>query len=285
MSYSKIADRNTSSFPLSIGTGLAFESVFKPTMPVYDTSRVVPNKIDLSRYNDSYISIFTLYRNMVGSLSPIALAGVTISDLVDSLLQEMEVIRSLYLQEGGGVIVPTFYIMSYDDIWSGKWSSSAILKKPNTINQKDFSNRYLAVIKQLKKLITVPIYNTEIRPKRGSKAFILTHMSIDLLSHTKFKTLDLLESNTGKLKTPNTWSSKFNKVNNEYQFNLPFNKTTLVLFGDRNILKPYSNKIRNTILDVARSKRWTSATTIAKVKLDLSIHILDPYLNKIISEI
>ena len=43
--------RTLSSFPLSIGTGLMLESIFKPTIDRYDNERKIPQGIGIDTYN------------------------------------------------------------------------------------------------------------------------------------------------------------------------------------------------------------------------------------------
>jgi len=277
MKYNALSDRNTSSFPLSIGTGLAFESLFSPREAPYDSSRMVPNKVNLKKYNDVFINVFTLYRNLVGSMKSIDVQSTSIEDLADTLRQEIDVIYSLFDQEGNDIIKPIFYTMTYQDVWVGSWCKSAIVKHPKTILQQDFYNRYRKLIKKLDDL-SINRYNSTLNEKTRGSVLIHTHMPIDLIDYGKYKSMDLLESNTGRLKTPNTWSTKYAKVNGEYINNIPFNKMLLVVFGDRVIINPYPNVIRNEILKIAKDSNWTAATTEAKIRLDLKVKLQDPFL-------
>ena len=63
-----LEQRTQSGFPLSIGTALALESVFSPVQPVYDETRVVPEKIKESDYNLYLINAATLVRNVLGAV-------------------------------------------------------------------------------------------------------------------------------------------------------------------------------------------------------------------------
>ena len=60
-------ERNISSFDISIATGLALESLLDPTGKRYDDARVVPNKVDLSVYNEVWFNLHTLARNAISS--------------------------------------------------------------------------------------------------------------------------------------------------------------------------------------------------------------------------
>ena len=46
-----LQDRTTTSFGISIGTGLLLESLFDPTTDRYDTERPIPPRVDLTKYN------------------------------------------------------------------------------------------------------------------------------------------------------------------------------------------------------------------------------------------
>jgi len=45
-----LASRTVSAFPISIGTSLAFESVFFPRQPSYDPERQIPNRVEVTQY-------------------------------------------------------------------------------------------------------------------------------------------------------------------------------------------------------------------------------------------
>jgi hypothetical protein len=106
---------------------------------------------------------------------------------------------------------------------------------------------------------------------------IITHYPYDLLSHTKFSALDLLESNTGKLKSRYQWSSKYYPVGDVDMKVLPFTRKLLLVFGDRILIQPFDMKLRRLILEIADKRKWTSLTTDAKIMQDFELDIREPF--------
>ena len=95
-------------------------------------------------------------------------------------------------------------------------------------------------------------------------------MPYDLLSHKRFHQLDLLESNTGKLKKKHAWNSKYYPVGKADMSHLPFMKMLLMVFGDRPLIHPSIFKLRDSILQTSVKRGWTPVTTRDKVILKAS---------------
>ena len=79
------AIRETSSFPLSVGTGLALETLFTPTQESVDPERIVENLPDLSVYSLYIFNLSTLMRNILNSFKFEQIAPVSNSKLYDIL--------------------------------------------------------------------------------------------------------------------------------------------------------------------------------------------------------
>lgn len=282
---SSIDERATSGYPISIATSLAFESIFLPRQQPYDLERSVPNKIDLSQYNSFYINIFTLYRNLSNSVKRQVFIETDHVKLAQVLLTEIEVIQSLFFVEGHDTIKPIFYHMTQKSLLNGKISKDVQIKPDKTTFQKDFRFKFDKVIEHIKKQIDVPTFDSYLDPASGSKALILTHVPFDLISYDKFSKLDLLESNTGKLKSRREWNSKFMKVGDRHTGNIPFNRKLLFVFGDKVMIRPADIKLRRILLDVADKHNWTPMTTMSKIKLDMSISIKEPYVLKYMNDL
>lgn len=91
-------DRAVSAFPLSIGTSLAFESVFNGRQEPYDPSRVIPNHVDISNYESCWVNITTLFRNLSSAVEKEAFLGATAERLAATLEEEMGIINDLFLK-------------------------------------------------------------------------------------------------------------------------------------------------------------------------------------------
>lgn len=281
---SSIHDRTTSGFPLSISTALAMESIFDPRTKVYDPERVVPPKIIIDNYSQIWINTSTLYRNFVAATEPSTVLTASTFDVAKALEAEMEVIESLFKNEGRGVCVPYFYNVDYSSVFFGVHQS---IKRriPSSKQQLDLMAFYEQVLKRLLKDTPTHQTNPELKPTIPNNSLILTHQPYDLLSHTNFKQLDLLESNTGKLKSKKEWGSKYYPVGKAQMTHLPFNKMLLMLFGDKSLIHPNIFKLRQLILECSVKRNWTPYTTRAKMIADLEIDIKEPYVLAVIRAI
>lgn len=263
---SPIWSRTLSSFPLSVGTGLALESIFTPTQDRIDSEREIPEQIVIKNYDEFWINIYTLFRNITSSMSVEQVTSVTASDVLDALNSEMDVIIGLLQNEANGLVIPRFYLSEYSNL--DKKYPLAIIRGDTTIGQKNYRKLYTETVKLLIKQGLaergILVFKDNIEPKKAyPKAIILTHVVHDLLKYAKFSKLDLLESHTGVLKTNNKFYTKY--LNGKELFPLPFNKLLLQVFGDKETFRPQSSEMKKTLIELAKENKWTPATTREKI--------------------
>ncbi len=265
-------DRTVSGFPLSISTGLAFESIFPPRQAVYDPERDIPEHINITEYDQLWINVDTLFRNMIQSSSKEAVMNTGYKETCAVLIDEMSTIESLMFNEGGGTCVPVFYVCDYTHALRNI-HRGINLRTDSTANQLHYTDLRNKTMKELKSLRTdIKFYPGAIKASQPKDSVLmLTHIPYDLLSKRDFKRLDLLESNTGKLKKPFQWNSKYYPVPKRNMSILPFHRCLLMSLGDKVLVQPMTLSIRSQIMDTAEKKEWTPATTIEKVLLDLGI--------------
>lgn len=274
MSVPSLFERTTSGFPLSISTGLAFESIFPPRQSVYDPEREIPQKINIADYNQLWINVDTLFRNMIQSADKNAVASTGYKETAAVLIDEMDTIQSLMYNEGGGVCTPVFYVCDYHHALKNVHAGITLRKDstPNQIHYTDLRNKTMKLLKESR--TDIKFYPGAIRASQGQDSVLmLTHVPYDLLSKRDFKRLDLLESNTGKLKKPFQWNSKYYPVPKRDMSILPFHRFLLMALGDKVLIQPMPMKIRTQIMDTADKRNWTPATTSEKCLLDLSIDL------------
>lgn len=277
-----LARRTTSGFALSIGTSLAFESLFEARQAPYDVDREIPQRIDVRHYSEMWINLATLFRNIIGSLEDKNdFPKLSALDLAHAIIFEIEMIMSLMQNEGHGLCKPIFYYCEYKSLYKRQFPSAVRFREDKTDGQRH--NTYM-LTKTMSTLFDMvndgDIYklDSELIPKKPSNAIVLTHMPYDLLSYTNFKRLELLESHTGKLKGRNLWYSKFASVGQEQLNTLPFIRQFLLLFGDHVMFQPTDIRFRRLLLEISRTRRWTPLTTEDKVKLDLDVELKERYL-------
>src|SRR5574343_113330 len=109
-------ERAVSGFPVSIGTSLALESIFDSTQDPYDPERKIPQRIDVSNYQAFFVNISTLFRNLSSAVDKQAFLSATTGQLTATLEEEIEVITSLFQNEGGGVCKRIFYFSDHSKL-------------------------------------------------------------------------------------------------------------------------------------------------------------------------
>lgn len=270
-----IYERDVSSFPISIATSLALETLFVSRQAPFDPQRKIPAKVEVGKYQTMWFNVWTLWRNLIASVDKSTFLITKVDDLANALEQDMEVIQSLFRIEGLDLCKPIFYFCSYKKL--SKIDARIKLREDNTELQKATKAKFLQVVALLMKRVSIVELDSEITTERVN-SLIMTHVPYDLLSHKHFNKLDLLESNTGKLKTRHEWSSKYYPVVGSDMSRLPFLKQLLLIFGDKALIHPADTRLRRMILDIAEQRQWTTATTLARVNQCFDLDIRDPYI-------
>jgi hypothetical protein len=277
-------NQTTSGFGMSISTDLAFESMFANRSPPHDPNRPLPPKVDPTAYASTYVNVATLYRNLIASIDSSGFLTASDYQLAEAISEEMEVINSLHTVEGNGLIKPVYYAMTYKKLHQGSGPTYK-LRTPRTDNQRMVHSKYLSTLEKLSKHISYVEYDSVIKPTARTTSVILTHVPYDLLSYTEFNKLDLLESNTGKLKTKRDWNTKYYPVGDSDLSRLPFNRKLLLLLGDRVLVQPVDIKLRRLILTIAEKRKWTQATTNDKMMYDFNLDVKEPYVLQYIQKL
>ncbi len=282
------SNRVTSAFPLSIGTSLAFESMFTGYQQPYDPERKIPELIDYKKYDILYINIKTLIRNIIGSLTNDEQKSLSVNSLYYTLLNELDTITSVIKDKTQNMLRLMFYFSNYVELKEYQRVKVITLRNPTTDKQLMTEKIEEAVIDKIfKERDLFPIIKSSVTDFKDKKlkSLIITHIPYDLVSYKEFKLLDLLETHTGKLKHFNEFNSKYYPIPDTDMSNLPFNNILLLILGDKVMFKPYPIKIRKGIIDVSINKKWTPLTTITKVKADIISANIDSLLPMFINTI
>lgn len=269
-----LANRRISAFPLSIGTSLAFESLFKGRLDPYDPDRRIPEKVDIFQYDQFWINISTLYRNLVDSVNRELFYSINYEALADTVAMEMEIIDSILQHEGQGRCRAVYYFCNYASFRDFQKPFPVHYRRDVSEFKQMFISKLLNVVGRLMRDRVNPnlmFSPSPIHPESLLvRGLILTHIPYDLLSYPHFESLDLLESNTGALKRRSDWWSKYHAVGKRtLEKKLPFVKPLLFVFGDRVQFHPMDLTWRHQILDIGELHRWTSLTSLEKIKLDI----------------
>ena len=273
------ANRTVSSFPISIGTALALETLFTGELPPYDEDRAIPDRVDPALYKGHFFNIKTLIRNILGAVPNKDMALMDVEGGVFTLLQEIDVIKTLYREQTHGECAPYFYLLDfrrwrkYRDIVTPREPSPGRLKEISYIE-----NVVTSAMEDLEYDNNFRSYKDYITDASGVDRYLITtHYPHDLLSYKRLRRLALLESHTGILKERDKWYTKYHKVGKEDMSTLPFLERLLYFFGDNVMFQPRRLTDRRRLLDLSRRKRWTPHTSEEKVRHNLSMYERDLY--------
>ncbi len=257
-----LAEREKGSVPISMGTALAVQGL----LGTYPERPESPPPI--RTFKQVWFNVYTLYRNLIATLSAeqhrAALPGELASALTEDMLGAASAISTQARH-----CEAIFYLNDYSNL--AKAFPHAKIRVPATQIQEinaTLEHETLRAVMRAKPDVTFRSYGIRIEGHHPATA-MLTHFPVDLLNRYQFDQLQLIESNTGKLKGPSQWNTKLTVK--EQVDSLPFNAFTLQIFGDRSTqFNPQSIALRRCVLELAQSKDWTSVTTMEKIKLNIS---------------
>ena len=262
----KVYERTTSSFGISIGTGLMLESVFNPTEDRYDPDREIPIHIDIDDYHIHYYNIYTLARNVITAIADKSIREDVFmsSTLLYTVLEDISNIVELYRDTK---CKPILFIPNYSKVFK-----NMNIGKEGTIVNKDYEI-YTYMLKMSKtKNIDIPMdieHGTHLLKSNLKSTLITTHISSDLLNYRRIPKLKLLESHTGKLKDRSEWYTKLHKLGTKQLNIIPFIEELVYILGDKNFVLPFKLTIRRKLYELAIDRKWTSQTSSLKVLTDL----------------
>ena len=288
-------ERTLSNFDnVSIGTGLAFETLFKPKNGYYDPERNIPILSD--SYKVVWINCYTILRNIISSISTTEEKNTFLSksnntnDLVSTFLEEYSFIFKLLTDNN---YIPVLFIPNYkknntlehmdrnilhvDD--NDSYTSKTLMLLNRAVLEIK-KNYYSGIIKDLTKyIVDKKLANSELMTlltselKTGFKIkllaqggnLMLTHFYIDMFNHKYVNRLALLESHTGKIKKHYELNSKYSSLKDmDFKSVIPFIESMYYIFGDNNLVKPVAAKIRKKIYELfVRNKINSTSSRIA----------------------
>lgn len=246
---SNIDDRTVSSFGVSIGTGLALESLFTPTTSRYDETREVPVKIKPTDYKVHAYNIYTILRNIVAATqSKDKISVYKDSRLKEVLIEEVSLIKALYENLDVEVV---FYTEDYKKVY----------KDMNLGKEANPTRAYEEYV------VMSGIYHSLDRlPNTIKKTLVFTSYVSDIM--VKGSNYTMLESHTGKVKDMSTLNSKYHPIGKRDLSVFPINKLLLYLLGDKYIVRPSKLSIRIKLHAIAVDKHWNYKTTMDKIRHD-----------------
>ena len=253
----ELTHRAYGNLPLSLGTSIAIESLMDDHIKA------------IKEYNEIWVNIRTLVRNLYMSLdaesqsivSDISLANAAISEIenLDSVIKDSNLKLGVNYYHNGYSLLETRYKIA-------KFRSQ---KTPRQQFYKALlDNTYSNIETYFKQEGKIHSYSLNIEPTISSKAIMLTHSPIDLISEKYFKEVCLLESHTGKLKDRTQWYTKFSSQAN---VSIPMCLPMLSIFGDPEVFSPQPIKYRRAVIEVAEKYKWTCVTTLDRMKYTIGL--------------
>jgi hypothetical protein len=245
--------------PISIATAQAIES----SLGVLPDNEVP--KAPILNADSLWVNVRTLYRNLMGSIERDQRDGLVPDDLAEAIINEMQIIEAAISQGSNGLCNVVYYVCSYDAV--PRRFPHANHKNPNTDNAKyawNMEQLTMKAIADLQPAHDLRQFDLDF-DKEESRVFIITHYPVDLLNRYMFRTLTLVESHTGTLKSPARWYTKLGTGPSKELYNIPFDRMTLQLFGDGVLFSPHPIKIRRFLMGIAEKYKWSSISTKALV--------------------
>lgn len=237
-----LSERSMSGFPVSVGTGLALETIFSPTQDVIDPDRKAPPKIVKDSYNLYLINAATIIRNLLSSLPYKDLVLIKYSDILDTLLTEIEYLTSLFETQSLNLKI---YHNTYD---VPTITHKDKLRLITTEQQKHIQDITYKCLKYLKSQDDTDVFRDKVSYGKTDTALMISHVPWDFLSHTNFSKLDMLESHTGVVKSRKDWYTKYFKIPDKDMSFLPLLESLLIVFGDTVMFKPDKISVRQELL-------------------------------------
>lgn len=243
-----LLNRDVSGFPLSVGTGLAMETLFTPTQESVNENPE-EEKLDLSKYDLYAVNVNTIFRNILNSFKFHDVMQIHPRFIYHLLLEEITFLQGFF--ESNNVKLE-LYINSYKffkDTYKDKLRKSSTDKQFLVDTFTDYAMKQI-----VKDIPNINMFSKHVAFDKKSKILLLSHIPADLLSYSRYGTFDLLESHTGQIKTRRHWNSKYFKIPGKDMSFLPFMEYLLTTFGDNVMFKPSPVKDRISLHEQLEKK-------------------------------
>lgn len=255
-------ERELGNLPISIATSMAIDGLYNRHADL----KPLP-KLPALKANIIYINGRTLFRNVHGAIGDKDKANrVSPKAYAETILKEVDELKSALKQEEHPLDV-VLYLPTYRSI--ARYMGKGELRPLNTDNQKTYNKLENETMQEIfntyKEEKEKPFLEVDmdINVKDYQNIFILTHLPVDLLNVKNAADVFLVESHTGRVKPRDQWYTKFHAERNP---TIPFNKATLLFFGDSGgLFKPQNVKARKRLIDISRDRKWNAFTTISRM--------------------
>lgn len=243
--------------PISVGTAIAIEGL---------------QNTSLQRYQTFLINIRTVIRNAREAFEEFP----TEDDLFEATKEDiLGIARALADMKLKTILDLKFYYPSYSSLPRlfplAKLKETDPKKMTGPREQKAKERTILdnAVIKRILEEFDKLIARVDSSiPQFGGDGLIITHHPVDLVTTESYHRLHLLESHTGSIKNYTSFNTKL--TNGSEMPNMPLNKLTIQIFGDKAVnFLSQAIGVKNEIKQLANSVPWSSASTHSFVAMSI----------------
>lgn len=253
--------------PCSIGTAQALESLS-------GIGDFAARKPPMEKYDQLWVNLRTLFRNCLNALDNQSRQLVNGVSLLPALQEDWMILQGSVRQASHGATSVVLYYCTMErfeqEFPNARYKE---LKTERQRHEQKIEDETIRLFLEQVEEDEVKMFNVKITGNH-SRSAILTHYPVDLLWRRSFSSLDLVESHTGTIKSRADWHTKL--TGGRRLTNMPFNRMTLQVFGDGNVLfASMVPSVKNVIVELANENGWHSLTTPDKVRHSLK-KIYDP---------
>lgn len=251
-------DRTFGAYPISIASSLAIEGITHTGEYLDRVGEAPVNNMECLMVN-----IRTLIRNVIGSFPSVEQYSLRAKEVLECVYEDFMNIKQT-VQEYNPYCEVMIYGSTYKSINSD--FKNVNFKKFETPKQRMFEQIESEVFLRFKDKYKEIFNEFDYKLKSSKRCVLMTHHPIDLLSYYDFPDLRLLESHTGVIKERKDWYTKLNLPKGTTT--IPFNKSTLCIFGDKTYINGQASKVKQAIIAISVKYGWNSLTTKSKMISD-----------------
>ncbi len=265
-------------FNISIATSLAFEGLFG----IMQENQPKDNP-SFNIFDEIWVNVRTLFRNINGSIDQNEEGRLVAEDYYNALLEEIILIQA-FVKEYKADLKVNFYVNTYQTLT--RMYPFAYFKDAKTDKQKEYStmenNAILLLFKHFGKDNGI-LHQFDVSLRfNGGKTLLLTHYPVDILNAHNYRSLGLLESHTGVVKSKAAWNTK---LKGGATIRIPFDRLMIQLFGESGgLFLPYPLSTRKRILELSVKHNWNGTTTPDTVKRHIK-EARDPLLEQLVTKL
>lgn len=269
-------DRKLGFYSSSIGTSLAFEKItYTGEHESLAAGGFGPPPI--TKIGCLWVNLRTLVRNAIEAYNTGDQGTLTVENIIETVEEDWASIRTLMSKEASHAELK-LYVCTYHSL-DTKFPLAKFRQRESD-RMKLFTEIENGVLEHFTKQEDSGLLVFDWRLNGSSDTTLLTHYPLDLTSYYQFPDLQLLESHTGAIKTRKDWQSKLNK---KKEINcIPFNITTLQIFGDSHMFAPQDLTIRKALIRIGEKRSWNALTAYSKMREDVKLEY-EPFLLEFMS--